>query len=440
MAVNLTINGTTYAYPETGDVEWGPDATDWASAVTSGMLQKAGGLFQLTAEVDFGTAFGVKSLYYKSRTTNVASTGQIRLARADEINFRNQANSADLVLTVNASNNLTFNGVEVVGSFTVADTATIDLDLSATVLTANIVAGSITNTMVSNSAAIAYSKLNLSGSIVNADINASAAIAYSKLNLATSIVNADISASAAIAFSKLATLSSGNILVGSGANVATSVAMSGAITIDNTGATTYNGVVPMNKGGTNKNMTASAGAVAYSDADSLELTAVGTSGQFLQSNGTSAPTWITAITPWAAYTPTGSWVSNTTYTGFWRRVGDSMEVQIRAVCSGAPTSSTWTGSIPATYTIDTAKLLNSGVGMVLGQGQVIDVGTEAYPVFVTYNNTTTVIAYPFGTVTGANPVNVRRSGSGDVAQNVPITFGSGDYISITFTVPIVEFA
>lgn len=61
----------------------------------------------------------------------------------------------------------------------------------------------ITNAEISNSAAIAYSKLSLSDSIVNADINASAAIAYSKLNLANSIVNADISASAAIAYSKL---------------------------------------------------------------------------------------------------------------------------------------------------------------------------------------------------------------------------------------------
>ncbi len=53
-----------------------------------------------------------------------------------------------------------------------------------------------------------------------------------------SIVNADINSAAAIDFSKLATLSSGNILVGSVGNVATSVAMSGDVTIDNTGATT----------------------------------------------------------------------------------------------------------------------------------------------------------------------------------------------------------
>lgn len=61
----------------------------------------------------------------------------------------------------------------------------------------------ITNAHISASAAIAYSKLNLSASIVNADIAAGAAIAYSKLNLGTSIVNADIAAAAAIAYSKL---------------------------------------------------------------------------------------------------------------------------------------------------------------------------------------------------------------------------------------------
>lgn len=53
-----------------------------------------------------------------------------------------------------------------------------------------------------------------------------------------SIVNADISASAAIAFSKLAALSSGNIIVGSASNVATSVAVSGDVTLSSAGAAT----------------------------------------------------------------------------------------------------------------------------------------------------------------------------------------------------------
>ena len=68
--------------------------------------------------------------------------------------------------------------------------------------------GSIVNSDISSSASIAYSKLALTGDIVNADIATGAAIAYSKLSLATSIVNGDISGSAAIAYSKLALTSS----------------------------------------------------------------------------------------------------------------------------------------------------------------------------------------------------------------------------------------
>jgi len=51
------------------------------------------------------------------------------------------------------------------------------------------------------------------------------------------ILNEDINASAAIAYSKLATLTSANIILGSSANVATSTAVTGDVTISNTGVT-----------------------------------------------------------------------------------------------------------------------------------------------------------------------------------------------------------
>ena len=56
--------------------------------------------------------------------------------------------------------------------------------------------------------------------------------------LSGTIANADIAAGAAIAFSKLAPLTSANILVGNGSNVATSVALSGDVTITNAGVAT----------------------------------------------------------------------------------------------------------------------------------------------------------------------------------------------------------
>ena len=72
-----------------------------------------------------------------------------------------------------------------------------------------------------------------SGVIVNDDVNASAAIAYSKLNLSDSIVNADINASAAIADTKLATISTADKV--SGAAIQIDGATDGtAITVDTT--------------------------------------------------------------------------------------------------------------------------------------------------------------------------------------------------------------
>lgn len=54
---------------------------------------------------------------------------------------------------------------------------------------------------------------------------------------ANSVTNASVASDAAIAFSKLASLTSGNILVGNSSNVPTSVAVTGDITISNTGVT-----------------------------------------------------------------------------------------------------------------------------------------------------------------------------------------------------------
>ena len=137
--------------------------------------------------------------------------------------------------------------------------------------TANIQDDAVTTAKIADGAVTAAKIADLS--IANADVSATAAIAFSKLaalssanvlvgsgaNVATSvavtgdvtisnagvtaiaadsIVNADVNTAAAIAYSKLATLSSGNILVGSAGNVATSVVMSGDVAIIASGATT----------------------------------------------------------------------------------------------------------------------------------------------------------------------------------------------------------
>jgi len=53
------------------------------------------------------------------------------------------------------------------------------------------------------------------------------------------------------------------------------------------------GQVALSNGGTNANLTAVAGGIVYSGASALAISAAGTTGQVLSSNGTSAPTWVT---------------------------------------------------------------------------------------------------------------------------------------------------
>lgn len=159
MSQTLTVNGVAYSYPSPGDTNWGANASDWASAVTSGMLQKAGGAFTLLAEADFGATYGLKAAYFKSRTASSAAAGALRLARTDTLSWRNQADSGDLALGVNASDQLTFGG-SAIGTITaVSDTSTIDLTLSSGSLSAAVIAASLSNSHVAADAAIALSKL-----------------------------------------------------------------------------------------------------------------------------------------------------------------------------------------------------------------------------------------------------------------------------------------
>lgn len=174
MSIPLIVNGVTFNYPQEFDTHWGPTLTNWSSAVTTGMLQKAGGSFPLTAEVNFGTSFGIKALYFKSTASNIAATGVLRLSNASSgIVWRNFLNNADLALTVNASNQLTFNGISIGATTSLTDGHILVGDVTNqpadVAMTGDI---SITDTGVTSIG---------TGVIINTDINASAAIALSKL-------------------------------------------------------------------------------------------------------------------------------------------------------------------------------------------------------------------------------------------------------------------
>lgn len=172
MAIPLTINGAVFEYPQNFDQEWGVDATGWAQAVTAGALYLSGGSFPLTNQVDFGTSFGIKVKSVLTESTNPASIGYLALAHADTIAWRNNANSANLALTVDASDMLNFNGTPLAltsltnGDIYVGNASNVPVAVAmsgdATLINTGaltIANNAITNVKVSTTAAIAVSKL-----------------------------------------------------------------------------------------------------------------------------------------------------------------------------------------------------------------------------------------------------------------------------------------
>ena len=106
-------NSDDFDVPAVGDENWGGSTgvDGLLISLAQNGLSKAGGTFALTADVDFGASFGLKGAYFSSRNSNPATAGIIRLANTEGVYFRNAANNADLGLTVNASNQLLFNGI-----------------------------------------------------------------------------------------------------------------------------------------------------------------------------------------------------------------------------------------------------------------------------------------------------------------------------------------
>jgi len=102
------------------------------------------------------------------------------------------------------------------------------------------------------------------------------------------------------------------------------------------------GQVALANGGTNANLTASAGAVVYSSSTALALSAVGSTGQVLTSQGTSAPIWSNNA---ATVTVTDDTSSNTTeYLTFARQT---------------------TGTINTLYTASTQVKFNPSTGIFI---------------------------------------------------------------------------
>lgn len=134
---------------------------------------------------------------------------------------------------------------------------------------------------------------------------------------------------------------------------------------------------------------------------------------------------------WTSYTPTltgnisGTFTNQTT-TGFYRCDGDTLEMSVESVFSGAPGTATgyFQWSLPSGFTADTTKILTTSVGQqAIGFGQGLDNGTSWYRSIVQYQDTTHFTA-------------IMSDTGNQVAPATPFTWGSADLMTLYARVPV----
>jgi len=101
-------DGATYIIPAVDNENWGQNVSNFLIAIPNGVIPRSG-TYAFTGDVSI-TGFGFALPYLLSSTVNHAASGFVRLAKIDTINWRNNANSADLPLTINSLDQLTYNG------------------------------------------------------------------------------------------------------------------------------------------------------------------------------------------------------------------------------------------------------------------------------------------------------------------------------------------
>jgi hypothetical protein len=141
----------------------------------------------------------------------------------------------------------------------------------------------------------------------------------------------------------------------------------------------------------------------------------------------------TPITDWTAYTPTGSWSTNTTYTGFWRRVGDTLESKVKVFLSGAPNAANLTVNLPNGLTMDSVKIDTGGNQGGVGKAWIVS-ASSSYEGTVDTTTSTSVRIVALGSA--GTYVNVPAL----VSNVIPATFANTDRVEFRYSVPITGWS
>ena len=140
---------------------------------------------------------------------------------------------------------------------------------------------------------------------------------------------------------------------------------------------------------------------------------------------------------YTTFTPTGTWTTNTTYTGNWFRLGENMFLNYKVALAGAPTATILILNMPlvggVTATIDTSKLLQSGNPARSAIFSSISISDANGPFFVGSVTINDATSFTISTLVTTGTTFISRTA---VNATNPITFASGDDITIQAAVPI----
>lgn len=139
-----------------------------------------------------------------------------------------------------------------------------------------------------------------------------------------------------------------------------------------------------------------------------------------------------AVSAWIPFTPTGTWVTNTTYTGRWRKVGDTAEIEWHLALTGAPTNTSLGLTLPTGLIIDTAKSAGAGLLPKLNRVTMVSAG-NTYNGVVLPNSTSAVLVRYINSPTAP-------AATSNLSATLPATFTSGDSVTVTATFPIVGWS
>jgi hypothetical protein len=141
-----------------------------------------------------------------------------------------------------------------------------------------------------------------------------------------------------------------------------------------------------------------------------------------------------AVTDAISFTPTGTWSTNTTYTGTYYRVGAYATFDVKVAVAGAPTAATFKLNLPSGFAVDETKLaIVGGSATQVGEAWVRDFGTTSFEGKVRYTaGDNTLVDVVVDAVSGTNII-----GTSSVTQLVPMTWAASDSMTLRFSIPIV---